>query len=408
MAEKSKAKAPFVPLGAIAECQYGLSEKADPKGNRLYIGMGQLQDGRVTADKCNKLTVSKDVADKYGLRVGDVLFNRTNSYELVGKTAIVADPALEGAVFASYLVRLKVRSATYDPQFLNIWMNSGNSVERLRRLATPGVSQFNIRPSLLAERFLVPDFERRQQRKVVEIDDSLNRVIEDIDALVVAKREYKHGLAQQLLAGKKRFPEFKHKPWHTSSLADHVKVVARKNAGGSTLVLTASGEHGLVDQRRYFNRNVSGADLSKYHLIRKGEFAYNRSAMSGYPYGATKRLDEHEEGVLSTLYLCFAVSDPKLDSDYLAHVFESGVLNRQLRPIVRIGARAHGLLNVADDDFLSISIPLPKFEEQRKIAKLLSDLDREIDMLERRRELIRQYKRGLLNRLLSGELQATT
>jgi type I restriction enzyme S subunit len=149
---------------------------------------------------------------------------------------------------------------------------------------------------------------------------------------------------------------------------------------------------------------VAGADLSKYYLLRKGEFAYNRSAMNGYPYGATKRLDEHDEGALSTLYLCFAITDDKLDSDFLKHVFDSGVLDRQLRPIVRVGARAHGLLNVADDDFLSISIPFPELDEQQRIAELLTALNREIDLLAAQREKVDDYRRALLSRLLSGSL----
>ena len=82
-------RTPEIPLGAIAVCQYGLSERSDPDGERLYIGMGQLQSGRVVAAGANRLTVSVDVARKYELRFGDVLFNRTNSLELVGKTGIV-------------------------------------------------------------------------------------------------------------------------------------------------------------------------------------------------------------------------------------------------------------------------------------------------------------------------------
>jgi type I restriction enzyme S subunit len=149
---------------------------------------------------------------------------------------------------------------------------------------------------------------------------------------------------------------------------------------------------------------VAGKDLSKYYLLKAGEFAYNRSAMIGYPFGATKRLEQHQEGALSTLYLCFAVSDSKLDSDYLTYVFESGVLNRQLRPIARIGARAHGLLNVTDDDFLSISIPLPELDEQRRIAGLLNTTERELNLVTTKRALIEREKRVLQSTLLSGDI----
>jgi type I restriction enzyme S subunit len=242
------------------------------------------------------------------------------------------------------------------------------------------------------------------QRRVVNLLSLVEGQLRGISDLIQTKRTFKRGLMQQLLTGRKRFPDFKDLPWKSSRLGDHVDEVNRRNTSGVTLVLTASGEHGLVDQRRYFNRNVAGADLSRYWLLKKGEFAYNRSAMKGYPYGATKRLEEHEEGALSTLYLCFSIKDSQLDSDFLEHVFDSGVLNRQLRPIVRVGARAHGLLNVSDEDYLSINIPFPKLDEQRRIADVLNTMDQEIDLLAAQRDQIEVERRALLSKLLSGEI----
>jgi type I restriction enzyme S subunit len=242
------------------------------------------------------------------------------------------------------------------------------------------------------------------QRRIVGVLGLAERQVHGLDDLIETKSTFKRGLMRRLLAGQTRFPEFRDRPWKSSRLGDHVEEVNRRNAGAATLVLTASGEHGLVDQRRYFNRNVAGADLSRYWLLKKGEFAYNRSAMKGYPYGATKRLEEHAEGVLSTLYLCFAIKDSQLDSDFLEHVFDSGVLNRQLRPIVRVGARAHGLLNVSDEDYLSINIPFPKIDEQRRIASILNTMDRELDLLAAQREQVDRYRRALLSKLLSGSL----
>jgi len=153
----------------------------------------------------------------------------------------------------------------------------------------------------------------------------------------------------------------------------------------------------------YFNRNVAGADLSKYYLLRNGEFAYNRSALKGYPYGATKRLDAHSEGALSPLYFCFSIGDTRLHSDYLKHVFESGVLNRQLRPIVRVGGRAHGLLNVTDEEFLSVNIPLPELDEQHAIADVLNTADQELTLLGHLRRQIDRERRVALSILLNDD-----
>ena len=186
------------------------------------------------------------------------------------------------------------------------------------------------------------------------------------------------------------------------------KVVKRKNTELCTHVLTASGNQGLIDQQTYFNRNVSGSDLSNYYLIRNGEFAYNRSSMIGYPYGAIKRLDTYQKGVLSTLYLCFAIKDLTQSTDFYNYYFESGILNKQLRGIVQVGARAHGLLNVTTHEFMNVKIPIPTIEEQNRISKTLSICDNEIKAMSRYLEYLQSQKKGLMQKLLTGEIRVNT
>lgn len=329
---------------------------------------------------------------------GTVLVAMYGGFQQIGRTGLLRVSAATNQAITA--IRL-FDDSPVSSEFLQAWLN--HMKRAWRRIAGSSRKDPNITKSNIAA-FPVPIPPPTMSKAVdvAAVNFDLGR--EQLDKMLKAKRIFKRGLMQQLLTGQKRFPEYRGHPWHSSRLAEHVAVVTRRNVDHLTLVLTASGEHGLVDQRRYFNRSVAGADLTKYYLPKRGEFAYNRSAMNGYPYGATKRLDEHEEGALSTLYLCFGISDPRLDSDYLKHVFESGVLNRQLRPIVRVGARAHGLLNVTDDDFLSISIPFPVLDEQRRIAEVLNALDREIDLLTAQRAKVEDYKRGLLSKLLSGEI----
>jgi type I restriction enzyme S subunit len=331
------------------------------------------------------------------LRPGDVLTVQTG---WIGVSCVVP-PKYEGAN-AHALIISRPKPDVLIGDFLCYVLNSEIGKHAIWRVQTGGGRPHLNTTELRRLEFPIPPL--GVQRRVVSVLSSLDAVVDAAVAMSNARGKIKRGLMQQLLTGRKRFPEFKDRPWKSSRLSNHVDEVNRRNTSGVTRVLTASGEHGLVDQRRYFNRNVAGADLSRYWLLKKGEFAYNRSAMKGYPYGATKRLEEHEEGALSTLYLCFAIKDTQLDSDFLEHVFDSGVLNRQLRPIVRVGARAHGLLNVSDEDYLSINIPFPKLDEQRRIASVLNTMDRELDLLAAQREQVDSYRRALLSKLLSGSL----
>ena len=87
--------------------------------------------------------------------------------------------------------------------------------------------------------------------------------------------------------------------------------MTRKNSGlQSTLPLTISAIYGLVDQQSFFNKIVAGENLAGYYLIKNGEFAYNKSSSSDYPWGAIKRLNNHSEGVLSTLYIYVSLLNP--------------------------------------------------------------------------------------------------
>ncbi|MCA9544083.1 MAG: restriction endonuclease subunit S [Myxococcales bacterium] len=180
------------------------------------------------------------------------------------------------------------------------------------------------------------------------------------------------------------------------------KRVARKNTAGITRVLTASGEHGLIDQGEFFNKRVAARDISGYFHLKRGEFAYNRSSMAGYPYGAIKRLERYSDGALSTLYLCFALRKPEaLDPDFASHLLDSGQLDSELAPIARVGARAHGLLNVTPAEFFEIQCSIPPLPEQKKIAAILGAVDAAIQATQAVIDQTRRVKAGLLQTLLT-------
>ena len=157
------------------------------------------------------------------------------------------------------------------------------------------------------------------------------------------------------------------------------KRVMRKNKSNqSRLPLTISAQYGLVDQITFFNKVVASTDLSNYYLLKKGEFAYNKSYSSDYPWGAIKRLDNYDQGALSSLYICFAPQD-NVVSDFILQYFESPKWHKGISEIAVEGARNHGLLNVAVQDFFHTYHYVPKDKkEQIKISKLLMLLDERI------------------------------
>ena len=200
---------------------------------------------------------------------------------------------------------------------------------------------------------------------------------------------------------KLRFPGFD-EPWRAEKLSDFAERVTRKNSNNETdLPLTISSKDGLVDQISYFNKTVASKDMSGYYLLRKGEYAYNKSYSVGYDFGSIKRLDRYPMGALSTLYICFALK--KHDTDFIKVYFDSLKWYKEIYMISAEGARNHGLLNVPTDEFFATKHYLPEnTAEQRKVADFLIALDRRIDAQQSLVVNLKKYKRGLLNQIFSA------
>ena len=191
-------------------------------------------------------------------------------------------------------------------------------------------------------------------------------------------------------------------PWEQRKLGDAFERVVRKNTNNeSWLPLTISAQDGLVDQITYFNNRVASRDVSNYYLVYNGEFAYNKSTSDGYPFGAVKRLDWYEKGVLSTLYIVFALKHPeKDDSDFMTVFYDTDRWHRGVAERAAEGARNHGLLNISAEDFFDIDTTMPEDKvEQEKIGRLLKKLDTLITLHQRKYEKLVNIKKSMLDKM---------
>ena len=190
---------------------------------------------------------------------------------------------------------------------------------------------------------------------------------------------------------KLRFKEFNDE-WNYNSLSNYVERIITKNKNNeSNLVLTISAQYGLVDQVKFFNRKVSSSNISGYYLLNNGDFAYNKSYSNGYPWGAIKRLNNYNQGVVSSLYICFRPKN-NIDSDYLEQYFETNKWYRQVSEISVEGARNHGLLNIAVNDFFETKHYIPSIMEQAKIGQTLQLLDKKIELQTKKIETLKLFK----------------
>ena len=188
-------------------------------------------------------------------------------------------------------------------------------------------------------------------------------------------------------------------PWEQRKLGDVARRVTRKNENrDSDLPLTISAQYGLVDQRTFFNNQIASKDMSGYFLLHKGEFAYNKSTSTDSPWGAIKRLEKYDMGCVSTLYICFELLSG--DPDFLVTYYETDRWYKAVQLIAAEGARNHGLLNIAPDDFFETQICIPKrIDEQRQIGGFFDRLDSLITLHQRKYDKLCVLKKSMLDKM---------
>ena len=205
------------------------------------------------------------------------------------------------------------------------------------------------------------------------------------------------------MAEKQNTPEIRFEgftdTWEQRKLGEVAHRVIRKNEGNqSDLPLTISAQHGLVDQRDYFNSQVASRDMSGYYLLENGEFAYNKSTSADSPWGAIKRLTKYEKGCLSTLYICFRLDQG--DPEFLVTYYETNRWHGAVQMIAAEGARNHGLLNIAPDDFFETALTLPcSTEEQRQIGCFFTQLNSLITLHQRKHDKLCTVKKSMLDKM---------
>lgn len=188
--------------------------------------------------------------------------------------------------------------------------------------------------------------------------------------------------------------------WKPSKLSQIATRITRKNdALESDLVLTISAQYGLIDQNDFFNKRIASNLLQGYFLMRKGEFAYNKSYSSEYPVGAVKRLNNYDMGVLSTLYILFSIQDEPL-AEWIEHFFETSKWHNEITKRASEGARNHGLLNISPADFFDLPFLYPSSEiEQHKIAQFFSRFDALIIAEDKKLEKLKNFKNASFEKM---------
>ena len=339
-----------------------------------------------------------------------------NSYKIVEPNDFAYNPArinvgsiafnhLSESVIVSSLYVIFSLNRSVDNRFALQFIKSDDFIKEVRKNTEGSVREYlfyenfsNIRlplPPTLPEQTAIGSFFQ-------ELDQLITLQQRELELMKEGKKAL---LSKMFPKDGENFPEIRFPgftdAWEQRKLGEIAERVTRKNKNlESELPLTISAQHGLINQETFFNKKVASKDVSGYYLLKKGEFAYNKSYSSDYPWGAVKRLDNYEMGVLSTLYIVFRPNS--IDSDFLAVYYDSPKWHKEVSMRAAEGARNHGLLNISPQDFFDTELIFPvNHPEQAAIGSFFQELDQLITLQQRELEILKIMKSTLLKAMFA-------
>ncbi len=333
------------------------------------------------------------------VRAGDLLVSRANTFDLIGACGIV-DCDYPNLYLPDKLWRVVLRDpkGDYIP-WLNHVLNSPSVRTELRKRATgTSGSMKNIpQTSFLGIPVFRPPY--REQEEIASVLNVWDRGVRQVTDLIAAKLRFKQGLMQQLLTGKRRFPEFQD-GWKRVRIGDVANETSERNGGGASLpVLSCTKYDGLVDSLQYFGKRVFSENTENYKVVRRTGFAY---ATNHIEEGSIGLLSHVDAGLVSPMYTVFRTND-EVVPDFLYRLLKTETYRQVFASFTSASVNRRGSLRWKQ--FATIPLKLPSLKEQQRVNAAFSVFDQELDLLRQQLERLKRQKKGLMQRLLTGQVR---
>ncbi|MGA3268536.1 MAG: restriction endonuclease subunit S [Verrucomicrobiota bacterium] len=326
-----------------------------------------------------------------------------------------------GAAISTNKVRLAARPLLMDSNMMAIFPDEGRLVseflyytilfQKLYRIADtstiPQINNKHITPYAIA----LPPL--AEQKKIAAVLGLCDKAVEKQEHRLAWQHQFKQGLMQQLLTGRTRFKEFvkSHKSnvthfgpfpadWPVVYFGGIADEIGEKNVGGNDLpVLSCTKYRGLVNSLEYFGKRIFSEDTSTYKVVRRGDFAF---ATNHIEEGSIGYQNLHDAALISPMYTVFRSRDG-VDHSFLFKLVKTELYRHIFEANTNGSINRRGALRW--DDFARLKVHLPSEPEQKRIAAVLDTCDREIELLEKQLEALKEQKRGLMQKLLTGEVR---
>ena len=366
---------------------------------------------KINAASLGSVQTSQVELAKYRNLCGDLFFVRSSlKLEGIGNCCVYLDDQIQ-SVFECHLIRFRPNQSKIDPLFAAYLFKS--SKVRKQVLSFAQTTTMTTLPQGDFKRCMLPLPPLLEQQKIAEILSVWDEAIEQTRKLIDAKKRRKKALMQQLLTGKKRLSGFSKskgrnsyrffdlpEDWECPQIRDVAQEYSERNTGGDDLTVLSCSKHlGFVESSEYFGKQVFSADTFNYKIIRRGYFGYPSNHIEE---GSIGLLLSHDIGIVSPIYIVFKCIDSVIP-EYLYAVFKTDTFRHIFAISTNASVDRRGSLRWRE--FSLIRVPQPSLKEQQAIVDVLNAADSEIVRLERKLKALEKQKRGLMQKLLTGEVR---
>jgi type I restriction enzyme, S subunit len=363
-------------------------------GDIPWMPTGKVNDRIITQAEVFITTEAVKKLKVQLLPIDTVLIAMIGQGQTRGKVALLKVKSWVNQNFAFLIPTNKVLS-DYLFSFLE------HSYGRIRYEGNRGGSQGSLNSEMVREiKVLLPLLP--EQCHIATILSTWDAAITKEQQLINALQNRHRSLTQQLLSGKKRLKDYKHKELKFMTLKSLVKETGERNKRDANIpVLSVTNARGFIMQQEQFNKKVASEDRSNYKIVNNGDFAYNPSRIN---VGSIDWLRKFEKGLLSPMYVVFKPDISKLVPAFLYHHLKSDNFINRIPMFVQGSVRD----TLSFDGICAMRFFIPILTEQTAIAAILTTSDQEIQTHRRHLTALQQQKKGLMQVLLTGKVRVKT
>ena len=388
------------------------------RGLYQIVKMANLYQGKLDIERSPAfLNEISAIENKYVLKKGDVLITLTGTIGKrdYGYSVLINDE--NNLLLNQRVCALRPKSAfLINSYYLSCIVKANDFLELFYDISAGGTgNQTNVSIAALKEiEILLPH--KSIQDEFERILTTWDSVIEYTERLVEAKLKVKEGLAQKLFFGKARLggrsaAGISEKRWFQVpndwvilKIGAIAKEVNARNLNGEEIpVLSCTKHHGLVDSLTYFDKQIFSKDTSTYKVVEFGQFVY---ATNHIEEGSIGHQDLYPKGLVSPMYTVFETDPKYVNNGFLYKLLKTETFRRIFAINTNASVDRRGGLRW--QDFAKLVVPLPTLDEQAEIDEVLGTAQCEIDLLTKELALLKKQKRGLMQKLLTGEWRLKT